>query len=231
MKNGNWVPISKAFVYHLPKDRAYSKVEAAYSLQVDYDKENMVTVAGYADLWRWRRKKVNRFVKAMGIEIIYPEDTKKRRNQRGRLAIKTTHIMTHKATHIRLIDNSDLQTQNTISRPISRPTTRDPKDPRVLTCPCQPIVDFYHDALPELPKVRKLTDKRRRWLNARWNEQHKSKSGLHSGQLEYWVEFFKYVRGSNFLMGRTRGWRADFEWLVKKENFLKVIEGQYHRLV
>jgi hypothetical protein len=69
MKNGKWVPISKEFLKALPKDRAYTELEAAYCLQLDYDQNREVTVAGYSALWRWSRGKVLRFFKAMCITI------------------------------------------------------------------------------------------------------------------------------------------------------------------
>jgi hypothetical protein len=53
MKSGNLVPISKALVRELPTDRTFSKVEAAFSLQVDFDQDNLVTVAGYSKRWNW----------------------------------------------------------------------------------------------------------------------------------------------------------------------------------
>ena len=72
MKNGHWIPISKGFLKALPHDREYTELEAAYSLQIDYDCKNEITVAGYSDLWRWSRGKVYRFLERMNVEIKYP---------------------------------------------------------------------------------------------------------------------------------------------------------------
>jgi len=126
MKNGNWIPISKNFINTLPKDRPYTKLEAAYCLQLDYDNNNKVTVSGYSDLWQWSRKKVSLFFDKMGIEIIYPEATQKIKNQRGYIKLLSSgydegHITLHKRDikgtykgHIRLIDFSTLQTEKNI---------------------------------------------------------------------------------------------------------------------
>jgi hypothetical protein len=35
------------------------------------------------------------------------------------------------------------------------------------------------------------------------------------------------VAESDLLCGRKGEWRADLEWLLRPENFLKVIEGRY----
>ena len=114
MKNGNWIPISKNFINDLPKDRPYTKLEAAYCLQLDYDNNNKVTVSGYSDLWQWSRKKVYLFLDQMGIEITYPEITKKIKNQRGHIGLHKRDIKGTYKGHIRLIDFSTLQTEKNI---------------------------------------------------------------------------------------------------------------------
>jgi hypothetical protein len=139
MKNGNWVPISKGFLKHLPKDREYTKLEAAYSLQVDYDCNNSVTISGYADLWQWSRKRVYSFLDVMGLCIFYPDNTKKIRNQKGVLGVhKGLHKRDIKGTykeHIRFIENNTLQEKKNISGTykghkgdIKGNTTKEPKN-------------------------------------------------------------------------------------------------------
>lgn len=135
MKNGHWIPISKGFLKALPHDREYTELEAAYSLQVDYDCKNEVTVAGYSDLWRWSRGKVYRFLKRMNIEIKYPEDTTKKQNQNGQIAVQITDRSRTDHGQIRLIENSYLQEEKNRSRTDngqitdrSQYTTIEPKD-------------------------------------------------------------------------------------------------------
>jgi phage replication O-like protein O len=90
--------------------------------------------------------------------------------------------------------------------------------------PYQAIVDLYNDILPPagLPMVAKLTSKRRALIKARWNESPKT------CDLDWWQRFFKQVAQTGFLIGNNgRGWRADFDWLLKQANFIKIIEGTY----
>ncbi|QQP87211.1 hypothetical protein JHT90_11965 [Entomomonas asaccharolytica] len=81
--------------------------------------------------------------------------------------------------------------------------------------------------LPELPRVAILTDKRKHYLNARWRE-HKNHQSL-----AFWEDYFKFVRKSQFLLGHSiskdgsKPFRADFEWLISPNNFVKVVEGKY----
>lgn len=42
------------------------------------------------------------------------------------------------------------------------------------------------------------------------------------------LEVFKKVRQSNFLCGENdKGWRADYDWIVKASNFQRILEGRY----
>lgn len=90
-------------------------------------------------------------------------------------------------------------------------------------CPHQKIIDLYHEALPELRRVREWTKARQQYLQARWREEPERQS------LDWWREFFAYLRRSEFLMGRTENpFRPDLEWIVRPSNFVKIIEGKYH---
>jgi uncharacterized protein YdaU (DUF1376 family) len=94
-------------------------------------------------------------------------------------------------------------------------------------CPYSKIVDLYHQILPMCPKVAKLNDTRKRHVRARWNDDLKA--------LDNWRNYFEHVAESAFLTGRVDGkdgrppFLADFDWLIKSANVLKVAEGKYHR--
>ena len=45
--------------------------------------------------------------------------------------------------------------------------------------------------------------------------------------IETWVRYFDYVSGVDFLMGRKTDFTASFDFLVNKNNLLKVVEGNY----
>jgi len=243
MKNGFWLPISKGFTNHLPKDRAYTELEAAVSLQADYDDSKPVTVSGYSALWRWSRKKVRRFLNKMGATIVYPKNTKKTQNQKGQIRVQIRDRSSEKKGQIRLIDSKGLEGERDRSdkkggqkRDRYRPTTNildtNPRNSRQKSdrnpCPYDHILDLYHTILAELPRVRKFTDRRRGMLSARWHEKARSERGLYSNTLEFWEAFFKYISRSDFLMGRKTDFRVNFEWIVTKTNFNKIIEGTYH---
>ena len=71
-----------------------------------------------------------------------------------------------------------------------------------------------------------MTDTRKANLKARWNTSEKTRS------IEWWENFFEYINESDFLMGRTgqknkRPFKASFDWIINKTNFVKIIEGNY----
>lgn len=105
MKLGNWIPISKEALLYLPKDRAFTDLEALVSLQVDYDQGSEVSVNGCASLWWWSRGKVRRFFDRVGVEILYPENTQKKQNQNGQIVLQIADRSKRKSGQIRLIDS------------------------------------------------------------------------------------------------------------------------------
>ena len=92
-------------------------------------------------------------------------------------------------------------------------------------CPYQKIIKLYHDILPTLPAVLKLTTTRRSHLQARWREMP---------NLKLFKQFFEKVNESKFLTGRVspsdpnrKPFKADLSWLMMPENFAKVLEDKY----
>lgn len=78
-----WVPLDKALIRELPKDRPYTRLEAMFSLTCNHDNGETATLRGYASLWRWSTGKVERFLREIGVRLEYPETTGKKTNQRG----------------------------------------------------------------------------------------------------------------------------------------------------
>lgn len=80
------------------------------------------------------------------------------------------------------------------------------------------IVKAFNEMCPNLPSVQKLTTQRKIALKNRISE--------HS--LQVLGNVFKAVSESQFLNGTNeRSWTADFDWILKPANFIKIIEGRY----
>lgn len=81
------------------------------------------------------------------------------------------------------------------------------------------IADSYNRLCPSLPRCSKLSDQRKRQINARLKE------GYTVADFE---EVFRRAEASDFLSGRSGAWTgANFSWLIKSENMLKIMEGHF----
>ncbi|ROI05480.1 hypothetical protein EGI16_03580 [Chryseobacterium sp. G0240] len=81
------------------------------------------------------------------------------------------------------------------------------------------IVESFHEKCKRLPKVLIINQNRKKAINAR----------LHDFGIEKINEMFDMVAKSNFLNGENpRTWCADFDWIMKPANFVKIIEGNYN---
>jgi hypothetical protein len=86
--------------------------------------------------------------------------------------------------------------------------------------PFSEIVDIFNRVCEDLPKVVKLSEKRKKSIT----------SLLKSHSLQDIGEVFKKVNESDFLSGRSGNWKASFDWIFNQTNFLKVLEGNYINL-
>ena len=82
----------------------------------------------------------------------------------------------------------------------------------------QLVADMYNDTCVSFPRLRSLTDKRKKTLKAR----------LRKYTLDDFKTLFEKAECSSFLKGsNSRDWSATFDWLIKDSNMAKVLEGNY----
>ena len=80
------------------------------------------------------------------------------------------------------------------------------------------IIQLYHDLCVKMSNVEKLTDTRKGYINARVAEFG----------IDKLTEVLRKAGESEFLNGvNDRAWKADFEWIIKPTNFIKILEGKY----
>lgn len=89
--------------------------------------------------------------------------------------------------------------------------------------PYTAIVDGFNSTCLDLSKVISITAERQKAMDARWKEDKERQS------VEWFIELFKTVHGSDFLCGRSDAgtWQATYDWIFKKANMIKIQEGQY----
>lgn len=82
----------------------------------------------------------------------------------------------------------------------------------------QSVVDLFHKICVSYPKVRSLSDARKKAINAR----------LKTYSMEDFKTVFENAEESSFLKGKNdRNWSANFDWLIADKNMAKVLEGNY----
>jgi len=90
----------------------------------------------------------------------------------------------------------------------------------------QEIIDLYHEMLPNHPRVKVLTESRKRHI--------KKLATNNLPDLEHWRKFFNAITRSDFLSGRVeprdgrRPFIADLDFLINPNKYVKILEGKYH---
>lgn len=81
------------------------------------------------------------------------------------------------------------------------------------------FMQTFNDMLaPAIPKIQTMSESRRQKVKAIVKEFGK----------ESIMQVFEHVRNSDFLMGHNKsGWHCDFDWIFKKNNYIKILEGNY----
>ena len=84
---------------------------------------------------------------------------------------------------------------------------------------CDEIVGLYNEICISFPKVRSLSEARKKAIKARLANGYTADS---------FRELFNKAEASSFLKGKNdRNWQATFDWLIKDSNMAKVIDGNY----
>lgn len=92
--------------------------------------------------------------------------------------------------------------------------------PAIEQTPHKEIVEMYHDICKSYPRLRNISENRKKAIAARWKE--------YKHNLETFRELFERAEASSFLKGKNKkNWAADFNWLMNSENMAKVLEGNY----
>lgn len=84
----------------------------------------------------------------------------------------------------------------------------------------QKIIDMYNDTCVSFPRLRTLSENRKKAIRAR----------IHQGYTyDDLQEAFILAENSSFLKGgNDRNWSATFDWILKDANLAKILEGNYN---
>ena len=118
-----------------------------------------------------------------------------------------------KCVEIRETPSNSLFTQEDILVS-ERPT------PKATELDCSFVVKLFNDRCKGFPKIVKLTEKRKKVIRIWFDDI--------GGTYEKVQEIFDRAQSSSFLRGdNNRAWSADFDWIIHKSNWVKILEGKY----
>ena len=79
------------------------------------------------------------------------------------------------------------------------------------------VIELYHSICVSFPTLRAVSEKRKKAVAKL----------LKTYSMEDFRKVFENAESSSFLKGAGGGWKASFDWLIKEDNLLKVLEGSY----
>jgi predicted phage replisome organizer len=151
-----------------------------------------------------------------GLEKIREQNRLRKRRQRERE--KALKEGSHENSHVTSRDSHATDIEEDRELDIEEEKEIEDKEPPV---PYEEIKELYNSTCKSLSKVRSVSSTRKRHLKARWQQL--------DFNIDTFQEAFEKVEASDFCTGKNdRGWKADFDWLIKNDNnIVKVLEGAY----
>ncbi len=126
------------------------------------------------------------------------------------------HTYTETTTKITTKNSLSKKVKNVSSKPILDSLVVNKVNERE-----EEMLNIWNEVVEEKNEVTvKLTPKREKILNSRLKE-------FFNDDLSVWKDFCKKIASSKFLMGEITNFKAQFDWALKEENILKIIENNY----
>lgn len=96
----------------------------------------------------------------------------------------------------------------------------EPKEKEFDTNKINTIIELYKQTCKSFNELKTLSNKRKTAISAR----------LKSYTLDDFKTVFANAEDSDFLKGNNnKNWKADFDWMMKDDNFAKILEGNYNK--
>jgi len=121
--------------------------------------------------------------------------------------------------------NNKLAAAKSSANPSTNDVAKPEEAPGAESGQCAPrgtyeeIAKLYNDICVSFPRLRSLSDARKKAIKARLTNGY---------TVDSFKELFQKAEASSFLKGKNdRNWQATFDWLIKDSNMAKVIDGNY----
>lgn len=139
-----------------------------------------------------------------GMEKIRADNRERKRRQRERQKQSLTEVA----------EMEDVSRD--MPREVTQQNKKEEKEIENNNINYQLVTDMYNSICVTLPKVKTISDARKRVIKAR----------LSKYSIDDLRTVFEKAEASDFLKGSS-GWTANFDWLMKEANMIKVLEDNY----
>ena len=86
-------------------------------------------------------------------------------------------------------------------------------------CPFKKIMELYHQICVSYPRIEDIEGERKKAVAARWRKY---------GDIAVFERVFRIAQASSFMKGENgRDWHADFDWMMRPSNIVKILEHKY----
>jgi len=176
--------------------------------------------------WGWKIVNHKKYKELTDYESIKKQNRERqqrcRENKKGHVSHVTLCDSNAKSRHTDT--DTDTDTDNTPNGVfVDETSTALPEDNKIPPCPHKMIVELWNTKMPGLPQVRfkHWGGTRKKHLTARWREDVERQCE------QWWGGFFDYICSVDFLMGRKGDFQLSLGWVLKAENIIKILEGNY----
>ena len=166
----------------------------------------------------------------VGSETDYAEKNRRMRAQQAAL-LESGHIVSSdvsedvstenrdKISDIRDLDITD-QEREIEGEDIAIPQAETAPPPsRLPPCPFKKIMELYHQICVSYPRIEDIEGERKKAVAARWRKY---------GDIAVFERVFRIAQASSFMKGENgRDWHADFDWMMRPSNIVKILEHKY----
>ena len=86
-------------------------------------------------------------------------------------------------------------------------------------CPFKKIMELYRQICVSYPRIEDIEGERKKAVAARWRKY---------GDISVFERVFRIAQASSFMKGENgRDWHADFDWMMRPSNIVKILEHKY----
>jgi len=162
----------------------------------------------------------NIFIKFLSEQLNEFEDTSKQNSKNAKEGWEKRRKQKGESDRNATASNPQSESDAIRGNEIKENEIKEEKKRKENIFPYQEILEIFNSVCIDLPKVEKLTDKRKQLIKSRVDEN----------SLEILGDVFKKVNESDFLSGRKTDWKASFDWIFNPTNFVKILENNYQNI-